>query len=752
MTEVVEPRPSPVEPATRVRWRWSEFAWALAFAAALAAFTTLPYVWAAASTKGHMQYLGFVFNPDEPNVHLSWIRQAIDGAVFFDNQFTSEPHVGRFFNLFMLGAGRAAARFGLEAYEIWAVARVVSILLLGLVCYFAVAHWTQVRRRRRWSVVLIGLASGLGWYEVAGGLDWSPAFDALPLVATLLLLMGIAWGERALRDGDWIAAGGAAAAGLLLRGAGGLDAMLLVVCLLVYLLILYLNGASLEPAELWPGALILLAACPPWDVPAPVPVGTISLVLCAILGYGLVLLLAGRAGWARARFVAVAAAGLLLWAAFGGGPGLDTIDVEPGLVMPEAISFLTIYLNPLFASSVAFLVLSLVLGQRALRDGDLRYAAGSGVAGLVLANIHTYDAIPLLGTLTVYLVALVIADPERRNARLGAFGLILVLILPAIWYQWQLIQSQPLYREKANTPTPTPPLPAMLVSFGFLVPLALYGAMTELRVKGRRAWFLVGWLLVHGAVIWLPLALFPFQRKMAEGLHVVLAVLATAGLFELAERVSTWLGGLETAGRLREVGAVWAVRADQVCRRGAWVTPLLWLGLVALVPSNLLFVQDTVVAVRRNNEAKLGAAMPPFYVSDAEWRAIRWMGEYLPSDAVIGCLPWIGNYLPGRIGRTVYCGHWAETIDFSEKFKAFAGFLREAESAQEKMKFLQDSRIGYVYFGEFEHLFTGGQLPQLPQLERIYPEQAPPDGEPPAVEIYRVMTPQEAAAAAAVGR
>jgi len=44
---------------------------------------------------------GFVFNPDEPNVHLSWIDQARQGQ---SSSTTLSPptHVGRFFNLFIL--------------------------------------------------------------------------------------------------------------------------------------------------------------------------------------------------------------------------------------------------------------------------------------------------------------------------------------------------------------------------------------------------------------------------------------------------------------------------------------------------------------------------------------------------------------------------------------------------------------------------------------------------------------------------
>ena len=174
--------------------------------------------------------------------------------------------------------------------------------------------------------------------------------------------------------------------------------------------------------------------------------------------------------------------------------------------------------------------------------------------------------------------------------------------------------------------------------------------------------------------------------------------------------------------RLREVGPVWAVRCDAACRRGGWSALFVVLGLLLLLPSNLLFVSSTLDATRTNNRAKVyQALMPPFYLPEAELQAIEWMGDNLPPDAVIGCLPMVGSYLPGLIGRTVYCGHWAETIHFADKLQAYSRFLKEPGLAAEKVAFLRQAGITHLYFGAYELEHTGGQLPQFPHLERVYP-------------------------------
>ncbi|NUQ01405.1 MAG: hypothetical protein HUU35_16300, partial [Armatimonadetes bacterium] len=282
------------EPSTGWRLAPAELWWALAWAAALAALTTLPYVIAAGATPSARHYLGFVFNPDEPNVHLSWIRQAAEGAVFLRNEFTAEPHVGRFLNIFMLFAGRLASWLHLSAYQIWAVGRAVAPLLLGVACYLLASDLSQHRRSRRLAVVIITLSSGLGWAWLGtGDHPFSRLFNPLVALAVVLLTMGVAWGELALRDGDRLAAGGAVLVALLLHHIPRTEPLLLVAALLLYLLVLYLNGETVGREQAVVVALVALAAAPPlfrlhlgWAGAA--------LVLAGLLGYLLVLLTARR--------------------------------------------------------------------------------------------------------------------------------------------------------------------------------------------------------------------------------------------------------------------------------------------------------------------------------------------------------------------------------------------------------------------------------------------------------------------------
>ena len=726
------------------RYRVGELLWAGAWSALLAALTCLPYLYGdlQASEQGG-QYMGFVFNPDEPNVHLSWIEQAREGDVFFHNAFTSEPHVGRFFNLSMLVCGRAADAAGLSAYQSWFLARIAAVVLFGVVCYFAIAHITA-RRRRRWLILAtVTLSSGLGWYWLGSKDAGQPLLEALPLLSMSLLLLGLANLERAFCDGTLRHAVAGLVCGALLHGVPRPEALLLVLFAGVYLAaIRALNPDGDMATPLWrlrwiTLALLVVLARPMLLYDTPLSGPGWLLVGLAQLAYYLVLTAAEERPAARLRFAAVVLAAVIGWAAMGPVLGLDPVDVEPNLVMPEAITFLSLYLNPLFTVSMALLVLSMILGQLAIREHNLAAAAGSGLVGALLANLHTYDAVPLLLVLGVYLAVVMI---DRRRWALEAFWpylLIVILVAPAVAYQAALIAEDPLYRAKAMTQTLTPGLASMLVSYGLLVPLAIAGGLELVRRQRLAGAFWPTWAMVHGLCLFLPANQFPFQRKMAEGLHIPLALLAAYALIGLSRRVGAVVGRWATASRYAQSGSTWAVRCDHACRRQELVPLLAIVGLVALVPSNLVFVTSTLDALRTNNAAKIPAFMPPFWLPAAESEALVWIGQHLPEDAVIGCWPLVGSYIPGRCGRTVYCGHWAETIDFGQKIQALNDFYQAPAKAAEKLAWLREAGITHLYYGGWELASNEHQLPQLPALEMIYPPHLT-NGEVPQVVIYRV--------------
>ena len=105
------------------RWGWAIL---IAFLLCI----TLPYAWAWAITPQGFTWGGLLFSADDQNVHLTWARQARDGAFFMRDLFTTEGLVAGtkplFVNGLMLVIGWLSRLSGLEVVFWYHIARVAG--------------------------------------------------------------------------------------------------------------------------------------------------------------------------------------------------------------------------------------------------------------------------------------------------------------------------------------------------------------------------------------------------------------------------------------------------------------------------------------------------------------------------------------------------------------------------------------------------------------------------------------------------
>lgn len=403
----------------------------------------------------------------------------------------------------------------------------------------------------------------------------------------------------------------------------------------------------------------------------------------------------------------------------GGSRGLRPVDFNPvGLVMPEAITFLSLYLLPLFAFSMALMVSVIYLYILSLERGRVRYALAGGILFGILANVHTYDVITVAGLLVVYTVVEGIRR-KRLPVAEALNGLTIgVFAVPATAWQWYVIQADVAYRQKAMTPTLSLGLADHAVSYGIVLLLALVG-LPRL-VRARRAgvlaacWLVVGWI----AFMWGP---FPFQRKLAEGLHIPMCAAAAVALVEgFLSRLGRAGGERKAQGDVRE----------KSMRSQAWIIAAA-IGFSTL--SNVAFVRLNLNDLVTNNNRQLQHAMPPFYLADDDLQAMRWLANNTNRDDTVLASPWIANYIPGQSGNRVLAGHWAETIGFADLLaNVVRPFYDSNTSVEDRRLILRRYPISIVYFGPWERLLTGGEpLPHMPELKQVYT-----NGQ---VTLYRVL-------------
>jgi hypothetical protein len=158
--------------------------------------------------------------------------------------------------------------------------------------------------------------------------------------------------------------------------------------------------------------------------------------------------------------------------------------------------------------------------------------------------------------------------------------------------------------------------------------LALTGIPGAIRRRTREDLFLVAWLVLLAAILYLPNPAGDLRRRFLDAIYLPLGVLAARGMYEAI------------LPRLRSVRARALVPFSYVAFAS--------IGSAFLVLAPLLFVSS-----------------PMYSVSQAEYDGLAWLGN-APAGTVL-CMPGVGLYVPAYSPDTVYVGHYDETFDYFNK-------------------------------------------------------------------------------------
>lgn len=337
------------------------------------------------------------------------------------------------------------------------------------------------------------------------------------------------------------------------------------------------------------------------------------------------------------------------------GQGFDrSVD----LWQPEAITFLSIYLSPLFSFSLILMLGSLYLLYLHSRIGQVRYAVAAGVLLLLLGNVHSYDVMPIGIAWALYAIVSLLRRP--RNLRPAFGGLIAAVIgAPSVAYQVYTYLHEPVFRLRADVPTLSPSVVFYILGFGLLIPLAALG-LRRLRSDRVDHALLVCWVLAALGAAYLPVS---FQRKLLMGVHIPVSILAAVGLAVVIAKM-----------------------------RGRAAIALAALMVILLIPSNVAFMARDMARVTAN-EAHTTAHAP--FIADEEIAALQYLRLHSGADDIVLAQPWFSSLVPAYTGRMVYCGHWGETVRFGEKLREILSFFGDADLEQ-RASFLHNCNIGCI--------------------------------------------------------
>jgi hypothetical protein len=325
-------------------------------------------------------------------------------------------------------------------------------------------------------------------------------------------------------------------------------------------------------------------------------------------------------------------------------PGAQAPTGPVDVWQPEAITFLSIYLNPLFLAALILMLWSfyyLLRMQRTCRVGD---AVWAGLTLLILGNVHTYDVLTVACVWAVYLLVSCIVQRRVQTKTLTLSLLAAAIALPSVAYQYHIYVIDPIFKARANSPAPSPEIWSFFAGYGLVLvgAIAAIGMLVvsgQLKIQNSKfKILLVVWSVVGFAIPYIPVAQ---QRKLVMGLQVPLCILCAYALCRLMVRIPT------------------------ASRRSVF------LALILLVAgSNIRFVAQDMKLL------SLGQTVTHYapYISHSDMSSMRWLRVNASATDSIFAPPTLALFTPAYTGHLVYYGHWSETPDYAFKLREWFQF------------------------------------------------------------------------------
>lgn len=364
------------------------------------------------------------------------------------------------------------------------------------------------------------------------------------------------------------------------------------------------------------------------------------------------------------------------------GAGAPTGPVD--LWQPEAITFLSTYLNPLFLAGLILMIWSFYFLLKMQRTGRVGDAAIAGVMLLLLGNIHTYDVITV-GCLWAVYVIVSCATTHKIQLKTIAFSAIsAVIALPSVAYQYYIYKIDPVYAARVNSPTPSPEIWSFFAGYGFVLIGAVIGVVLIIRSKRCKGEvsplsvlhypLLIVWSVIGFALPYIPVAQ---QRKLIMGLHIPLCILCAIALCKLIESIP-----------------------------GAFRSSVLLLIVSLMSISNFKFIAQDM---RLLTQGQTVTHYAPF-MSDQDMSAMQWLKDHSKVDDTIFSPPTFALFAPAFTGHQVYYGHWSETPDYTKKLNIWLS------SVNLSMTF--DSRLDRVCETGSKYLVSNPALIDIPSVHK----------------------------------
>jgi hypothetical protein len=309
--------------------------------------------------------------------------------------------------------------------------------------------------------------------------------------------------------------------------------------------------------------------------------------------------------------------------------------------------------------------------------------------------------------------------PTKHIGRFWTYvAVIAAIAAPSVLYVYQELQTENVFHLRMEVRTASGPVWQLVMGYGLLLAAAVYAVVrivnaiverysARLELSNNESpgdaskpdskqvslncyrLVLIVWMIINIAVSYLPVKYFPFQRKMLQGAHIPIAILAGIGAAYLISRIRA---------------------LDSPIKFHIAAISLTFI----LALSNVLFVVRDIDSFEINLIQTTHMHRP--YISNGEMDALHWIENNTQPGTPIQPLPWLASsgahfgpsdmtlacFTPGLINRPVYCGHWGETPDYPAKLSELDRFgLPDPRMTDEvRIELLKKMRVQYIVFSQ----------------------------------------------------
>jgi hypothetical protein len=150
-----------------VRLRISELGFVLFVTAVVLLLTSVPYIYAYATSPPDRAFMGIVLNVPDTAQYFSWMRGSIEGFMI-PNRMTPEANPAIFFNLLWWILGRLSVLLNVGLAQVYQGFRILAGVLYLIALYYFCALLVDAPHQRRTAFLLAVVSSGFGWILVVG--------------------------------------------------------------------------------------------------------------------------------------------------------------------------------------------------------------------------------------------------------------------------------------------------------------------------------------------------------------------------------------------------------------------------------------------------------------------------------------------------------------------------------------------------------------------------------------------------------